>query len=703
MKSCCVSALLGLVLIAPLWAEKPIAEPPEQAVVGYPQEYEVTPNLDGPESGRWTHMVHERDAGFLKVHFREFNLHPGDELRVFSGSGRLIETLTGQGPKNLGSFWSLSAFGETLILDLQTQQDYEQPPFVVDKVLVGDARMLEPADPLNQPESICQPADYDDVICHQGDAGKWSNIWASVGVMTVGNTGPTLWCSGSNVSPNNYLLTNQHCIETQAACDTSEFVFKYYRTDCNTGAVPTADWVSYRCDQVVAQSPYDGFCDPILTNLDFTLSTVIGDPAATFGYVEPDPTPVTSGEDIYIVQHPNGRPHEIAHGGGANVVVDGTTLRYYDTLDTEGGSSGSPIYREIDDKLIGLHHCGGCDTPGTGNRGMLMSDIYPLIEEFLCSPALSLGSAASDGLSEVLGNGNGMVEPAEIWEFTPKIRNSACTGDAENVTASLAVNSGSGAVTLLNSSLTFGTVAAGQTASANESIQFEVGPSACGSDLIFDLVGIATTSAPGPFADALAYVSETVGGTLYTTLFDEDFAGGIPVSWTVVDNGTGTGPAATWTTDDPGSRTLLDPPFAIVDSDELGSGLQMDEELISTTIDASGIFASVSLRFAYDFNYYDNATAEQCDVAVRSSATGGVWVNVANYSGADSSGTPTLDVTAQAAGDLQVRFHYYDATYEYWWAIDDVTVLGGEYVCESFDGELFSDGFESGDTTAWSN
>ena len=87
-----------------------------------------------------------------------------------------------------------------------------------------------------------------------------------------------------------------------------------------------------------------GPCDPTLAALDFSLHSVIGDPASTFGFVNVDPTPITSGEDIYIVQHPAGRPHEITHGGGANVVVDGTTFRYYDTLDTEGGSSGSPIF-----------------------------------------------------------------------------------------------------------------------------------------------------------------------------------------------------------------------------------------------------------------------------------------------------------------------------------------------------------------------
>ena len=81
---------------------------------------------------------------------------------------------------------------------------------------------------------------------------------------------------------------------------------------------------------------------------------------------------------------------------------------------------------------------------------------------------------------------------------------------------------------------------------------------------------------------------------------------------------------------------------------------------------------------------------------------GGAWVNVARWQ-ADTSGTVSIDITAHAAGetDLQVRFHYYNASYEWWWAVDDIFLLGNNgYVCEWT--PFFEDGFESGDTTAWS-
>lgn len=112
----------------------------------------------------------------------------------------------------------------------------------------------------------------------------------------------------------------------------------------------------------------------------------------------------------------------------------------------------------------------------------------------------------------------------------------------------------------------------------------------------------------------------------------------------------------------------------------------MDEELLSPVVDLTG-FANAELQFAHEFRYYSGGLAEQCDVDVRSSATGGAWVNVANFSGASTSGVESIDITAQAAGqsDVEIRFHYYDAVYEWWWAVDDVFVLGGNgFVCNVF-------------------
>lgn len=383
-------ALVSLVLLTTAFAVS--AQPAAPPTVGHAVSYAVTPELPalgGEAVGVWSETLSVPDATFIKPHFVGLNLAKGDELIVRSASGQVVETLTGQGPKGMGTFWGLSGRGSKMTLELRYRTDYNSPPFQIHEVIRGDIDIF--GDPGNGgpgnggPESICAPGDFEDVICYEGDPTKWANVQASVGVMSVGgNPATALFCSGSNVSPDNYVLTNDHCLSA-AACASTEFVFKYYRTGCNNGSPTNVDWEGFRCDEVVASSPFIS-CDQGLGDLDFALASVIGDPASTYGWVEPDPEPLTDGEAIYIIQHPDGRPHEITHGSGADVDVDGTVLRYYDTLDTEGGSSGSPIFREADGKLIGLHHCGGCSSPGVGNRGMLMSDIYPHIEAFVTDP-----------------------------------------------------------------------------------------------------------------------------------------------------------------------------------------------------------------------------------------------------------------------------------------------------------------------------
>jgi len=105
-------------------------------------------------------------------------------------------------------------------------------------------------------------------------------------------------------------------------------------------------------------------------------------------------------EEIYIPQHPGGRPKELGildsnHGG--NCKVKGfrpgcapEDMQY--TCDTEGGSSGSPVLARSSHKVIALHHCGGgCD----GNLGAPIYKFYQDIAELITggpytsSPTLS--------------------------------------------------------------------------------------------------------------------------------------------------------------------------------------------------------------------------------------------------------------------------------------------------------------------------
>ncbi len=162
----------------------------------------------------------------------------------------------------------------------------------------------------------------------------------------------------------------------------------------------------------------------------------------------------------------------------------------------------------------------------------------------------------------------------------------------------------------------------------------------------------------------------------------EDFDDGIPLTWTIVDGGSGGGSASTWTELNPGGRVAPAPitaPFAIVDSDNAGSSASQDEELISPVIDLSSA-TSALLEFDHYFQWFSGSLDEIGDVDVRSTLTGGSWVNISRNQGASSlyPAHGQIDITAQAAGasDVQVRFHYYQGQNEWYWMVDNIRVSG---------------------------
>lgn len=670
---------LHILALCAALATTPPSAPSSPIEVGRGERFDYAPDLAaatklGSRSFLGA-LIARHDAGFVKPHFVDLHLAPGDVLTVRARSGEIVETLTGRGPGDRGTFWGLSAFGDELILEFDFAAEYSRPPFRIDRLVVGHAG-LDGGIPTN---SLCGNEDYDDAICFQSDAAKWKNVGASVGIMTVGGDPlVALWCSGANVSPLGYVLTNAHCIDSALGCANSEFVFRYWRTACNVNAPPT-DWVSFHCAEFVTGSPLVD-CEPAPDSLDFALLKTLGDPTPQFGFVQPDPTPLQDGEAIYIVQHPDGRPHEITHGGGANVDVDGHTLRYYGTLDTDDGSSGSPILREADDLMVALHHCGGCATPGEGNRGMLMSDLHPHLAPYVCTPPLSIVVNQVTPPVELAGNGDPFLDPGESFEFGVKLTNMSSVSDAVGVVANFAANPLSAPIWIWQPTTNFGDVPFGTT-TASVPIRFTIAPdAACGSEVAIDLVSIGATNG-GPFAGKQSLLAETIGSGGSATLYGNDFDETIP-SWSLVDRGQAFGFDDTWQLSWNPSLPFL-APYAIASATAGGEEL-MDEALVTPKIDCRG-WGAVTLQFRFDFDTFPGGIVERGDIDVRSRATNGAWVNVASYGSADENGLALHNLTPHAAGesDVEVRFRYWNAIRSGHWAIDDLFVIGFATPCDA--------------------
>jgi hypothetical protein len=105
----------------------------------------------------------------------------------------------------------------------------------------------------------------------------------------------------------------------------------------------------------------------------------------------------------------------------------------------------------------------------------------------------------------------------------------------------------------------------------------------------------------------------------------------------------------------------------------------MDEELISPVIDLSGA-TTATLEFDHWFRWRSGEQPEVGDLDIRSSLTAGAWVNLASWTGETANPVhEAFDITALAAGaaDVEVRWHYYQAKFEWTWFLDNVVVSYG--------------------------
>lgn len=160
-----------------------------------------------------------------------------------------------------------------------------------------------------------------------------------------------------------------------------------------------------------------------------------------------------------------------------------------------------------------------------------------------------------------------------------------------------------------------------------------------------------------------------------------------PAGWTVVDTSGGGG----WVFNDPGARgnqTGGIGGMASVDSDNYGSGKSQDTELRTPPLNFSSE-PDVFLRFRTDFRWYETAPNEVADIDISQNGAAGPWVNVWRRTEAYRGPIEeTLDVSAVAGGrsNVMARFRYYNASFDWWWQVDDVRF--GHTDCAAVSGGL---------------
>ena len=221
-------------------------------------------------------------------------------------------------------------------------------------------------------EAICGKDNTKAAVCYKPELATHYARAQSVARLLIGGTS---LCTGWLLGSEGHLITNNHCIADAAAAAHIQFEFG---AECATCSDPNNTKQLACKGTIVATS-----ATLIRTNadLDYTLvklNVKAGVNMAPYGYLQARESGPLLGEQIYIAQHPAGKPRRLGvvldtgkPGTIENLSVDKCVKNEVGYMvDTEGGSSGSPVLSPKDHAVVALHNCGGCL-----NGGIKISDV----------------------------------------------------------------------------------------------------------------------------------------------------------------------------------------------------------------------------------------------------------------------------------------------------------------------------------------
>jgi V8-like Glu-specific endopeptidase len=218
-------------------------------------------------------------------------------------------------------------------------------------------------------------------------AGKEGERWRGAGFLVTGAQSVQAVCrvetdqkpigTGFLVG-RDLVLTNYHVFREVPGAD-SEAQLNNIRF--NFGYLKEGDRIK-ESDRVRAAKTVTS---PLASSLDYNgldfvlikLDEPIGD---RLGYLKLDKHDPNVGEELLILHHPSGWDMQFTQGKVVHA-YDPQTQRLQHSVNTLGGSSGSPIFDETW-HVVALH-CAGSEEEGSGNRAIPIKYIYPKIEQFL--------------------------------------------------------------------------------------------------------------------------------------------------------------------------------------------------------------------------------------------------------------------------------------------------------------------------------
>lgn len=356
----------------------------------------------------WRVEVGSKDASGVRLHLTGMSLPDGAKVQFLRADGVTVAAgpFTGRGTTNDGDMWTPVVPGDRAVVECLVPGDPQGPapaiePFQVDLVMHN---YRDPFDPALGDIAPLEGSCHNDVSCYSG----WLSLSHAVARIDYVDGGVGHICTGQllnslagDLQP--YFLTANHCISTAAAAASATIYWDYQTPSCG-GAVPGLGTV-----------PSSAVCQLLSNNAtsDYSFLMVLGTlPNGRYwsGWQAGDPT---DGTLVTGIHHPTGAYKRISFGTKvAGAPANHVRASWYSGV-TEPGSSGSGLFRQDNQRLVGQLHggasvCGGSDL--TDDYGSFQVT-YPNISGWLaagpddgfenndaCASATAVGNGSWGGL-----------------------------------------------------------------------------------------------------------------------------------------------------------------------------------------------------------------------------------------------------------------------------------------------------------------
>ncbi|KAE9336812.1 hypothetical protein PF008_g12839 [Phytophthora fragariae] len=259
-----------------------------------------------------------------------------------------------------------------------TDSDSKCYGFVVDSyyyVLMDDSNPIVATD-----ESLCVVDNTKRAICYYADNTTQTAYLASRAVARLNipkGFGESASCTGWLLGNQGHILTNYHCVSTDAEATGTTVEFMAEDSACSDGiSCKSSDcggkMVSFSTLLVHFSEAFDYAL--------LKLPTDGAQTAQTYGYLRLKTRDGVVGEQLYIPQHPMGKNKRISLDDDYTSKVGLLSLSastcgtdgYAYSGDTQTGSSGSPVLSFSDHGVVALHHCGEmCANTGIPARSII--------------------------------------------------------------------------------------------------------------------------------------------------------------------------------------------------------------------------------------------------------------------------------------------------------------------------------------------